>query len=166
MQTTIHPIQPEEKEILSRLLEKYMYEFSQYDGDSFDENGLFGYRYLDTYWTDPKRHAYFIRADGRLAGFVLVNSHAAVKEKPIDWAVAEFFVAYPYRRQGVATAAMLQVFAQHPGRWQIKYHPKNTGSAVLWNKLAGRFGPYTTLRGDNDYGDGTPAEVVYFSTLA
>jgi len=38
-----------EKMVLSNLLEKYDYEFSQYDMRDVGISGLFGYKYLDYY---------------------------------------------------------------------------------------------------------------------
>ena len=78
------------------------------------------------------RAAWFIRADRHLAGFVLVNRHPDCG-RPLDWAVAEFFVAYPFRRRGVGSAAMAEIFRRFKGNWQIKYHPRNETSAAFWH---------------------------------
>ena len=51
MKVCLREVPPEEKETLFHLLEKYSYEFSQYDQTSFDDKGLFGYPYLDLYFT-------------------------------------------------------------------------------------------------------------------
>ena len=163
MNVQVTEVLPIEKETLRNLLEKYDYEFSQYDMIPFNEEGLYGYRYLDEYFSEPDRAAYFIRADRRLAGFVLLNRHPACP-RPMDWAVAEFFVAYPFRRRGVGSAAMAEVFARYKGRWQIKYHPHNTASAAFWRAVAerGARGPVEAVTGDEPYQDGTAAEVLCF----
>jgi predicted acetyltransferase len=163
MEIELKGVAVKEKEILNNLLEKYNYEFSQYDKIPFDENGLFHYRYLDNYWTDPDRHAYFIVAEDKLAGFVLINKHPECN-RPIDWAIAEFFVSYNYRRSGVGTTVVNKLFDQYKGYWHIKYHPNNIASALFWNKIASRAsnGNYETLRGDEDYFDGTEAKVLFF----
>ena len=163
MDVALAAVLPVERETLRNLLEKYNYEFSQYDLIPFNEEGLFGYRYLDTYFTQPDRAAYFIRADRRLAGSVLINRHPACP-RPIDWAVAEFFVGYPFRRKGVGAAAMGEIFARFKGNWQIKYHPNNTGSAAFWRKIAGQAarGAVETAAGDEPYGDGTASRVLCF----
>ena len=62
MQVELTAVLPVEKETLRNLLEKYNYEFSQYDLIPFNEEGLYGYRYLDSYFTQPDRAAWFIRA--------------------------------------------------------------------------------------------------------
>ena len=63
MKTMIKRVNPSNKNILANLLEKYNYEFSQYDKRQFDNNGLFGYKYLNNYFTEESRHAYFIYVD-------------------------------------------------------------------------------------------------------
>jgi len=164
MPIELQPVSREEKNILGNLLEKYLYEFSQYEGMAFNEAGLFGYQYLDNYWTEAKRAAYFIRVDGRLAGFVMIYLHGECRQRPIDWSVAEFFVAYPYRRKGVGAAVMEKIFAQYKGDWQIKYHPKNTGSTAFWQTVAERAasGGVELVEGGEPYDDGSPGQVLCF----
>jgi hypothetical protein len=64
MQITLKTFLKSQREILKNLLEKYDYEFSQYDLRDVNELGLYGYDYLDYYWTEKKRWAFFIYADG------------------------------------------------------------------------------------------------------
>lgn len=157
------PVLPEEKETLNNLLEKYNYEFSQYDQIPFGDDGLFGYPYLDCYFTDNDRFAYFIVVEGKLAGFALINKRPEC-DKPIDWSVAEFFVSYPYRGMGVATEIMDQIFSRHGGVWHIKYHMANVASVRLWNKIAAEYAKngVETLNGFEDYCDGTKSTVLVF----
>ena len=164
MPIELQPVSQEEKHILGNLLEKYLYEFSQYELMTFNEEGLFDYNYLDYYWTEKGRAAYFIRVDGKLAGFVMVYRHAECKARPADWSVAEFFVAYPYRRKGAGSAAMAEIFSRYKGNWQIMYHPKNVTSAAFWQGVAkrGASGPVELLEGDDPYDDGSPAQVLCF----
>jgi predicted acetyltransferase len=165
MNVELKPVPAEGKDILNNLLEKYNYEFSQYDKIPFGTDGLFHYLHLDAYWTEKDRAAYFIMAEGALAGFALINAHPEC-DHPLDWAVAEFFVAYPYRRSGVGSRAMEEIFRRHRGVWHIKYHPENTASAVFWNGIAQRHAQdgVQKLRGSEDYFDGTPSQVLVFRT--
>ena len=166
VKTELREVLPEEREILLGLLEKYLYELSQYDGSAFGGDGLFGYPYLSSYWDEGARHAYFILADGALAGFALVNRHPACP-CPLDWAVAEFFVAYPYRGQGVGSEAMRRLTALHKGRWQVKYHPGNVAGAAFWRRTAGELSPggvWEERESPEHYPDGTPGRVLLFAT--
>lgn len=165
MKIELRPVPMAEKETLNNLLEKYNYEFSQYDKIPFGADGLYHYWPLEAYWTESGRVAYFIQVDGALAGFVLINAHPEC-DRSLDWAVAEFFVAYQYRRRGVGSRVMEQIFRMHKGVWHIKYHPANTGSGAFWSGVAERHaaGPVEKLRGSEDYYDGTPSEVLVFRT--
>ena len=58
MKIEIVPVGINEKEILRNLLEKYDYEFSQYDNRDVNKLGLYGYKYLDNYWTEKNRWAF------------------------------------------------------------------------------------------------------------
>ncbi len=166
---TIEPVLPEQKEILRNLLEKYLCEFSQWTGEAIGEDGLYGYRYLDCYWTEPNRFPYLIRVNGKLAGFALVNDYPEVPI-PTEFCMSEFFILYPYRRGGVGREAARLLFDRHRGRWQLKYHPHNTASVRFWNQVVGAYtgGSFTRLESypnpETFYPDGTPADVLLFDT--
>lgn len=158
-----------EKEILRNLLEKYDYEFSQWDLRDVNELGLYGYDWLDSYWNDANRWAYFIRVDGKLAGFAMVNDYPEVPGRAIDFCMAEFFVMHKYRRCGVGREAARQVFARHHGRWLLKRHPRNLPSVAFWDKVVAEnaVGTYERILDypdhATDYDDGTPADIFFFT---
>jgi predicted acetyltransferase len=114
-----------DKVVLSRLLELYQHDFSEYVDADVDAHGLYGYQYLDHYWTEPDRHPFLFRVDGRWAGFALVRSGA-----PHD--MAEFFVMRKYRRLGVGTDAARAVFARFPGAWQVRQERGNHAATTFW----------------------------------
>lgn len=169
MNMELVPVKASKKEILRNLLEKYDYEFSQYDQKDVNDLGLYGYDYLDHYWTEEGRHAFFIRVDGRLAGFVMINTFPEVEE-PTDYTLAEFFVMYKYRGRGVGRSAAFQAFDRFPGKWQLKRHPKNTGSVHFWNKIIAEYtgGDFVYLPGHPQalYDDGSFGDVFIFATPA
>lgn len=120
-------VKKEEKEILLNLLEKYEYEFSQYTLIDVNPLGLYGYDYLDYYFTEENRYAYFIKVDGKLAGFVMINDYPEIPDEKTDFCVSEFFVLFKYRKQGIGRKAIFEVLDKHRGKWQLKRHPKNIG---------------------------------------
>ena len=113
------------KPVLRNLLELYQHDFSEFDGADLDEHGVYGYRYLDNYWTEPERHPLLFRVDGRWAGFALVRAGT-----PHD--MAEFFVMRKYRRHGVGTALAREVFARFPGEWQVRQMASNRSATAFW----------------------------------
>ena len=164
----LKPVLLEEREILSNLMEKYHYEFTQYEPRDVNKLGLYGYQYLDYYWTDNKRWAYFIIVDGNLAGFVLVRNHP-LEGTETDFVISEFFVMYKYRRFGVGRQAFNKVLDKHRGRWRICLHPKNTESMHFWESVTREYteGQYELVRSHPKviYKDGSLGNVFLFRTL-
>ena len=167
MNIELVPVDVSEKEILRNLLEKYDYEFSQYDQRDVNNLGLYGYDYLDYYWTEEGRHAFFIKADGKLAGFVMINTYLEV-EAATDHTVAEFFVMHKYRGRGVGRYAAFRVFDMFPGKWQPKRHPKNLGSVHFWNKIVSEYTGgdfiYMPSHPQAQYDGGTLGDVFIFES--
>lgn len=124
-----------DKSVLRQLMELYLYDFSEYDQADVDEHGLFGYDHLDAYWTEEDRYPYFIRVDGKLAGFVLVSQHTEVVEAGTGYSISEFFVMKKYRQSGIGKAAATEVFERHPGRWEVRQYLPNKPSLVFWEKV-------------------------------
>ena len=165
MNVALQTVLFEEREILSNLLEKYNYEFSQYDPRDVNKLGLYGY-YLDSYWTDEMKWPYFITVDTNLAGFILVRNHT-LKDWDADFVISEFFVMYKYRRSGVGRDALFQVLGKHCGRWRLCRHP-NSASAPFWDSVINKYtnGQYELIRSHPKivYNDGTLGDVFLFSS--
>lgn len=122
----------EQKSILRQLIELYEYDFSEYNDEDVNEHGLYGYKYLDHYWTDEGRHPFFIRIDGKYAGFVLVNSFCYAWHDKDAKSIAEFFVMRKYRNKGVGKHAAKLVFDKFHTYWEVLQHPDNTPSHAFW----------------------------------
>lgn len=166
MQFSLDQVTVDQKEILRNLLEKYFYEFSQYDKLDVNPLGLYGYGYLDEYWTEKGRWAFFLKADGKLAGFAMVIDLPETGDEA-DYSMAEFFVMYKYRRCGLGRWAAFQLFDRFKGLWQLKRTPRNTGSVYFWDKVVESYtGGNFKLesRADIAYDDGTPADLFTFRT--
>lgn len=168
MKVELKQVVEDEKEILKNLLEKYDYEFSQWDRRDVNSLGLYGYRYLDYYWNEDKRWAYFILVEGKLAGFVMVIDLPEVDDRDTDFQMAEFFVMYKYRRLGVGKQAFFKVLDIHKGRWQLKRHPANLVSVHFWNRVISEYtnGNYELDEAypRTEYDDGTLGDVFFFNS--
>jgi predicted acetyltransferase len=114
-----------DKPVLRQLLELYQHDFSEFVDADVDDNGLYGYRYLDNYWTEPDRHPFLFRVDGSWAGFALVRAG-----DPHD--LAEFFVMRKYRRHGVGTVLARELFSRFPGAWQVRQMASNPAATSFW----------------------------------
>ena len=131
---------PERRETLANLFQLYTHDFSeQWAGEpvgDLGEDGRFAaYPFLDSYWTEADREPMLIRADGQLAGFALVNAFAH-SGLPIDFSMAEFFVARKYRRAGVGSAAAGEIIRARPGQWEIAVARRNLAAQPFWRRVA------------------------------
>ncbi len=125
----IDPVEPSERAALLRLLELYQHDFSERTLADVGDDGAFGWNDVDRWWREPDRHPFFVRVDGRLAGFALVRAG-----DPHD--MDQFFVLRKYRRGGVGIAAARAVFARFPGAWQVRQQWANTGAVAFWRRAA------------------------------
>lgn len=135
MELQIAPATLAEKPVLRHLLELYKYDFSEFTGEDTDEHGLFGYRYLDHYWTESERLPFLLRVDGKLAGFALVRRHAGANGAADELDMAEFFVLRKFRRAGVGRRAALALFERLQGRWQVRELAANVAAQAFWRSV-------------------------------
>jgi predicted acetyltransferase len=140
----------EDSSVLRNLVELYRYDFSELTGRDADDHGLFGYRYLDHYWTEPDRHPFLIRVGGKLAGFVLVRSRRR-GDGVAESSIAEFFVMRKYRRRGVGRTAARRVFDMFPGRWTVMQLSDNVTAQSFWRDVITGYteGAFSETLGDN-----------------
>ena len=128
-----------QKATLRNLLELYKYDFSEFDPEDVNENGLYEYRYLDHYWTEEGRHPFFIRVDDRLAGFALVRETGTDEQNRSVYWMAEFFVMKKYRHLKVGQTASHQLFNLFPGVWQVGQIDTNEPAQQFWRKTIGKY---------------------------
>jgi len=138
MNIDLRAIREQQKPVLSRLMQLYLYEFSELEGFDISPEGLFEYRHLDSYWNSAGRFPFLIYAETRIAGFVLVNSETCLWDGDAR-SIAEFFVLRRYRRQGVGRTAALLVFDMFPGKWEVREIPENEVGQVFWRKIISEY---------------------------
>jgi len=148
MDVTIDAVAFEQKPVLWRLLQLYIYDFTEFEAMPMDASAEFEYRYFDEYWAPvdgERRFPFFIRADGALAGFAMVRF---VNGK---YVMAEFFVMRRFRRGAIGRRAVKLVLAALPGDWIIHEHPKNLVAQQFWPKVIAEVtgGPFEEEREDD-----------------
>lgn len=134
MAVSIELVPEEKKLVLWRLLQLYIYDFTEFEAMPMDEDGVFSYRYFDEYWAPAEgeeRYPYFIRADGVLSGFAMVR---AVNGSNV---MSEFFVMRRFRRGGVGSTAVKLILQALPGLWIIHEHPANLVAQEFWPRVVG-----------------------------
>ena len=170
MNIEVTPAGLHEKTALRNLMELYVYEFSDMEGLDVDDSGLFGYRYLDLYWTESGRHPFLIRVEDKLAGFALVRQGPSLTDKSTSSEgacthMAEFFILRKYRRHGVGARAARELFDRFPGHWEVSEIPENTPAIAFWRKVIGEYsgGDYEEVFLDNERWKG-PVQVFESAT--
>ncbi len=136
----LREVRMEEKELLWKINQKYLYEMTAYYPEPFDENGDYHYGWFDAYFTDPERKAFFLFADDAMIGFAFINPYSYIGHAP-DHVMAEFTVFPAYRRRHYALEAARVILSSYPGHWEIKYNEKNTGAKKLWTAVTEPYSP-------------------------
>jgi predicted acetyltransferase len=121
-------------------MQLYLHDFSEFArGDpawgEVDQDGLFSYIYLESYWTEEQRKPLIFRVNGKLAGFALINDWSATG-RTVDWCVSEFFVMRRYRLCGLGRQAAHQIIHTYPGVWEIAVVSYNLPAVAFWKKVA------------------------------
>jgi len=124
---TVLQAREEDFDLLARLLQLYLHDFSEHTGWDVDEHGLFHYAWLDAYRHEAGRHAYVFRVEGRPAGFALVREAERIH-------MAEFFVLRRYRRAGVGFSATRHLLEAHVGPWSITQLATNPEATSFWHR--------------------------------
>jgi len=133
------PAAQEQEPILANLLELYAHDFSEFHDLEIGEDGRFGYQSLPLYWSEPDRHPFLIKMDGKLAGLVLVKRRPAVSGGQAVWDMAEFFVIRGCRRRGIGTRVAHQVWSRFPGLWEVRVMHTNVSAQHFWASAISTF---------------------------
>ncbi len=151
---SLEPLREEERPLLARLLELYLYDFSEFTGWNLPEDGLFARsNWHERQWSTPGREALLLRVAGKPAGFAIVDERSPLPGGEDRHYLAEFFVMRAYRRRGLGEAVARDVFDRFPGGWQVLQMPQNTAAQRFWRRViggytGGRFTERTTADGD------------------
>lgn len=130
MDFELTPASVNDKPILRNLLELCQHDYSEFNQADVDEHGLFGYNYLDHYWTEEGRYAFFVKVAGRVAGFALVR-----QLDDATHSMAEFFILRKYRRHGLGRRAAHHIFDMFPGAWSVSQEAGNLPAQAFWRRV-------------------------------
>ena len=133
------PAAPEQQQTVANLLELYAHDFSEFHEVELGEEGKFGYPDLPLYWSEPDRHPFLVRIDGKWAGVILVKRESQDPTNKTAWDMVEFFVVRRYRRRGVGTAIAHEVWRRFPGPWQIRVMQANVSAHHFWERAIAAF---------------------------
>jgi predicted acetyltransferase len=135
MQIEVKQADSSDRVKFDNLMQFYVYDFSEFLPMELDENGSFTEEILDDYFTDPTKASFLVFVDGKLAGFVLVNSETVLQQNQGGRSIQEFFIMRMYRRQGVGKIVATQIFSLYTGRWEVRVVRKNLPARAYWKKV-------------------------------
>jgi len=134
----LQKIPVEEKSVLRSLMQLCLHDYSEFNGEDVNEHGLFEYKYVDHYWTEPGRYPFFVKVSGKLAGFALARTLDAEGDETM-YSLAEFFIMRKYRRQGIGTEVAVRLFDMFPGEWHVGQELGNIPAQTFWKKVVSRY---------------------------
>ncbi|MCL2463426.1 MAG: GNAT family N-acetyltransferase [Defluviitaleaceae bacterium] len=135
----VEPILLEQKSVFVQLMNLYNYGFTEYENVDINEYGYYNYTNTDALWNDENWHAFFIRANGALAGFALVHNHCRFVSGENARNIDEFFVMKKYRRMGVGKFAANAVFDMFRGKWEVLQLPNNFPAQKFWKSVISEY---------------------------
>ncbi len=139
MEIQLVEILKEEKQELEQLLLAYFKEIDASKIINIAQGEIVDYPYLDMYWTDENRTAFFIRKNGSKIGFVLLNDWVVIKSFNAQKSIAEFYIHPNFRRQGIGRIVAFQLFKQYPCKWEIRQFPTNLPAVNFWRTTINEF---------------------------
>lgn len=127
------------KQIISKLMQLYLYDFTRYLEIDVNADGVYPeYPGLEEYWSSgDKKSAYLFKVNGHIAGFALVDR--LLRDPEGQFYMTEFFVMQKYRRSGIGTWAAHKLFDKYQGEWKISQVRANTPARDFWHKVIGEY---------------------------
>ena len=131
LSTLVRIAKDSEKDLVHRLDQFYLYEFSRYMPDVYKiaADGLFHEGDYLKYWEDSNKYPYIIRHQSEIAGFALVEDFGT------HFLMDQFFVMLKFQGAGVAKSAAFDIFDNHRGIWQVESLISNPKSEGFWPKI-------------------------------
>lgn len=139
MNVRVTPATLDDRARFSALLELYVYDFSELLGLDVGDDGRFVLPSFDDYWTDPRRHAFLVHVDDKLAGFALVQQRSYFSGDESVCDMAEFFVLRRYRRCGVGERVATALFDRFAGWWEVRQKLQNVAATAFWRRVIDRY---------------------------
>jgi predicted acetyltransferase len=119
--------------VIARLLELYVYDFTEYMDFDVDEEGLFHYPF-EEYLSLPDHFIYLILVNGHYAGLVLMKL-ATNEQGKSYYTIAEFFILKKYRKLGIGKKVASKILMDYPGHWMIYQSKNNIPAQIFWRKI-------------------------------
>ncbi|MBY0280658.1 MAG: GNAT family N-acetyltransferase [Alphaproteobacteria bacterium] len=127
---------------IQNLARFYVYDLSRTCGFisndwSAPKNGLYESFDYKCYFEEKDRHAYLIKVNDELAGFILIHKEGTCPKT--DWNIGEFFILAKFQGKGIGFKAAKEIWRMFTGNWEISIIPENTPALKFWRKSIKNF---------------------------
>ncbi|MGY4981079.1 GNAT family N-acetyltransferase [Streptomyces sp. 900105755] len=122
---------PEDRPAVDRLWLMFRHDLSEFRGLLPRPDGSFRDERVEDAFVAPGWAPYLFVRGGHPVGFAFVRALDA----PVR-VLNSFFVVRGARRTGIGRAAVREVLARHPGRWEIAFQYGNPGAVAFWRRVA------------------------------
>lgn len=135
MKIILEKVTEKDKNTLFRLLQYSLFEESATDLNEMGNDGLFEYKWFDSYFTDADHEAFFIKSydDNKLLGFVMINTY--MQKSDSGHSIAEFMVIPKYRRNKIGYNAAVKVFDMYDGKWEVSPSYNSPTAYNFWKNV-------------------------------
>jgi predicted acetyltransferase len=151
-----------EKEAIFRLLQFSEYDFSEFISSDLNDDGIYEYDYLNSYYSEDGRYIFTLKVDNKFAGIALVNNISYVLKKTDVICMAEFFIFKKYRRRGYGKNFAFYIFDLLKGSWELFQHDANPIAMGFWESIVAEYtdGNFKIIKTKND--DGLNGQAIIF----
>jgi predicted acetyltransferase len=123
--------------------------YRDYLDDLAPDTGIFpvlgevGHREPDQilrWFGDPNAFPLIILKAAEPVGFAMVaRGGRNLTKPPVDYRMAEFFIARASRRLGIGETAVQLILSRFAGRWEITEYLRNPGAVSFWRRVVATY---------------------------
>ncbi len=121
---------PTDAPLVKTLLDEYLRELNKFETRIFSDDGLIDYPYFDVYWSEYGRHPFIIKHQGQVIGFAFVRDPHSTHSSRHQ--IAEFYIKPDYRGRGLGRQAVITIWQQFPGSWELQGLIGNAIALEFW----------------------------------
>lgn len=119
--------------IFRQFVHYYMNELFDYTaGLTMDRYGNYEYGGIEQYLSDKQLKAFLIYDQEKYKGFLMLNE-GRYAPKGYDYCIHEFYIAKPYRHQGMANQILEGLFRFYKGKYFIMEWESNLPAIRFWH---------------------------------
>ncbi|WP_256815431.1 GNAT family N-acetyltransferase [Cytobacillus sp. Bac17] len=123
-----------DRDIVRNMYAFYLHDLTKYtDALKVNEEGTFEFDAFSLIWDKEGIEPYLIKADGKLAGFLLLLRAPFLRKA--DYCINDFFLYNSFRGENVGQTAIDLLFSKYKGTYYIEQLKRNEPAIRFWKKV-------------------------------